>query len=38
MGVSSHVMMSAGDTLQANVVAGLIDFDANDSWGAALVG
>jgi hypothetical protein len=38
MGVSGHVMMSVGDTLQANVVTGLIDFDANGSWGATLIG
>ena len=38
MGVSGHVMLAVGDTLQANVVAGLINFDYNDSWGAALIG
>jgi hypothetical protein len=38
MGVSGHVMLAQGDTLQANVIAGLIDFDANDNWGATYVG
>jgi hypothetical protein len=38
MGVGGHVMLAIGDTLQASVVAGLIDFDANDSWGATLIG
>jgi len=38
MGVSGHVMLAMGDTLQANVVAGLINFDASDSWGVALIG
>ena len=38
MGLSAHTMMAQGDTLQANVVTGSIDFDANGSWGATLIG
>lgn len=38
MAVSAHTMMVQGDTLQANVVTGSIDFDTNGSWGVALIG
>jgi hypothetical protein len=38
MGLSAHTMLAQGDTLQANVVSGSIDFDANGSWGATLIG
>jgi hypothetical protein len=38
MGVSAHTMLAQGDTLQANVVSGSIDFDVNGNWGVALIG
>jgi hypothetical protein len=31
-------MLAQGDTLQANVVSGSIDFDVNGNWGATLIG
>jgi hypothetical protein len=37
-GVSSVTKLAAGDTLRAKVVAGGINFDSNDNWGAAYIG
>jgi hypothetical protein len=37
-GVSGIVKLAANDTLQASVVIGSIQFDGNDSWGAAYIG
>lgn len=37
-GVSSVTKLAAGDTLQAKVVAGGVNFDSNDNWGAAYIG
>lgn len=37
-GVSSVTKLAAGDTLRAKVVAGGVNFDNNDNWGAAYIG
>jgi len=37
-GVSGVVKLAAGDTLEAKVAVGSIQFDGNDSWGAAYIG
>jgi hypothetical protein len=37
-GVSGIVSLAVNDTLKAQVVVGSIQFDANDSWGAAYIG
>jgi hypothetical protein len=37
-GVSGIVNLAVGDTLKATVTVGSIQFDGNDSWGAAYVG
>lgn len=37
-GVSTISKLATGDTLQAKVVTGSIQFDSNDNWGAAYIG
>lgn len=37
-GVSGIINLAANDTLRVNVTVGSIQFDANDSWGAAYIG
>ena len=37
-GVSSVTKLAVGDTLRAKVVAGGVNFDNNDNWGAAFIG
>lgn len=37
-GVNTISNLAAGDTLQAKVVTGSIQFDSNDNWGAAYIG
>ena len=37
-GVSSVAKLAAGDTLRAKVLAGGVNFDSNDNWGAAFIG
>ena len=37
-GVSSILKLAVGDTLRAKVTVGTVQFDSNDSWGAAFIG
>ena len=37
-GVSGVLKLAVGDTLRAKVVVGTVQFDSNDSWGAAFIG
>ena len=37
-GVSGIIYLSVNDTLKVNVTVGTVQFDSNDSWGAAYIG